>query len=358
MVQSVTVGIVGCGVISGTHIESFKQLEGVNVKWACDIKADRVMAKAQKYEIPQTSTNYRELLADPEVDLISICTDHASHAQIAADCFESGKHVLCEKALTATNQQLDQILAVHAKHPELIFAGVFQHRFDGVHRVVRELVAERALGRMLSASMQLRCFRSPKYYEDDWHGTWEKEGGSVLINQAIHFMDAMVWIMGGAKDIAANYANLAHEGALETEDTLTASLTFLSGALGTVEVTSASHINWQHTLGFCGTDGEIILRGGRDFSVSMRDEQAQQRAEQLLAAANDPSGVQAGRAYYGTSHPALIADVVDAFRDKREPFVTGESANHTVRVVLGAYESHRTGGRVNVPAPIESVIAG
>ncbi len=352
MSQPVNVGIIGCGVIAGTHIESFEQIDGVSVKWACDLQLDRAQQRAQKYGIAHTTDDYHDLLADADVHLVSICTDHASHERIACDAFEAGKHVLCEKALTANAEQLDHLLDAHAQHEELVFSGIFQHRFDGMNRVTRRLITEGVLGTMLSASMRLRCYRPDSYYADDWHGTWEKEGGSVLINQAIHFLDAMVWIMGGAGNIAAHCTNRAHAKAIATEDTLTASVGFLSGALGTVEVTSASHLDWQHTLTFCGTEGEIVLRGGKHFTVSMKDEARQQEIEQMLSRANDPAGVEAGRAYYGTSHPAQIRDVVQAIREARAPFVTGEAASHTLRLVLGAYESHRTGRRIEVPAPM------
>lgn len=344
--DGIQVGIIGCGVIAPTHIQSFQRLSDVTVKWACDLKQDVASSRAEKYNIARTTTDYRQVLDDSDVSLVSVCTDHASHEQIVRDAFAAGKHVLCEKALAISNEQLESMVHAHAATPQLVFSGVFQHRFDSVNRVARELVAEGALGTMLNASMSLDCYRAPSYYDDDWHGTWSREGGSVLINQAIHFVDALVWIMGGAKDISAMYANLAHGDAIETEDTLAAAITFQNGSLGTIKVTSASHLQWQHTLTFTGTEGQLVLIGDDAAKVNLKDSALQAQVEQRLKSAGESKGVEAGRDYYGTGHPAQIADVVAAIREGRKPFVTGESASHTVEVVLAAYASHRSGQRV------------
>lgn len=346
MSKRIQVGIIGCGVIAPTHIESYRRLDGVSVKWACDVKADVAAACAEKYNIAEMTTDYQAVLGDPEIALVSICTDHASHAQIVCDAFAAGKHVLCEKALAITHEQLDAMNSAHASTPDLVFSGVFQHRFDAVNRVARDLVNQGVLGTMLNASMSLDCYRAPRYYNDDWHGTWSREGGSVLINQAIHFLDAMVWIMGGAKDISAVYANLAHGDTIETEDTLVGAMTFQNEALGSVKVTSASHLPWQHTLTFTGTQGKLVLVDDQTARIDLQDKTLEAEIEQRFAAASASRGVDAGRDYYGTGHPAQIADVVAAIREGREPFVTGESASHTVALVLAAYASHRSGQRV------------
>jgi len=120
------------------------------------------------------------------------------------------------------------------------------------------------------------------------------------------------------------------------------------GALGSISVTSASHVGWEHTLHFEGTEGLIELHGGRARAVRFKDKALTERVEKQLAEAADPKGVAAAKSYYGTGHPALIADVVDAVREGRAPFVTGEQAAHAVRIVLGAYESARRSAWVDV----------
>ncbi|MFW5682836.1 MAG: Gfo/Idh/MocA family protein [Phycisphaeraceae bacterium] len=350
MSKPLRVGVIGCGVIAATHIEAYQRLENVRVDWVCDLKRDRAEQRAEKYGVANVATDYREMLADAELDLVSICTDHASHAELVAACFDAGKHVLCEKALGASIEQLDAMIAAHARHPELVFAGVFQHRHDPINRRLKKLVDDGTFGTLLTASMVLHCYRSNAYYQDDWHGTWDKEGGGVLINQAIHFLDAIQWIMGGVESISAVYENFAHRGAIEVEDTITAAVRYRRGALGTIEATSGSNLNWEYVLAIHGTEGAVELRNDKPVKVAFKDEATQQRVRDVLESGEaDEAGEAAGagalvegaKAYYGSGHTAQIADAVDAVREGRLPFVTGEDAAETTRLVLTAYESAR-----------------
>jgi UDP-N-acetyl-2-amino-2-deoxyglucuronate dehydrogenase len=347
-VQPVRVGIIGCGVIGPTHIESYQRIEGVEVRWACDTDKARAEAIAAKFGIPNVTDDLNEVYADGEVDLVSICTDHAGHAEQVVLAFESGKHVLCEKALGATEDDLTRMLNAHAVHDTCLFGGIFQHRFDGVNRCLKQIIDEGAFGTILTTTMQLRCYREPSYYDDYWHGTWALEGGSVLINQAIHFVDTVTWLMGGVHSVAAHYDNRGHAGQIETEDVITASVRYADGSLGTLEAISASNLNWEHAIEIHGTDGSVELRDGQATKVAFADDAVTKAMRARFDQANDPTGVDAGKSYYGTGHPAQIADMVDAVRQSREPFVTGESAAQTVRVVLAAYESHRTGKRIEL----------
>ncbi|MCX7935947.1 MAG: Gfo/Idh/MocA family oxidoreductase, partial [Planctomycetota bacterium] len=300
-------------------------------------------------QVPRVTTDFREVLADAAVDCISICTDHASHAPIAVAALAAGKHVLCEKALAADEEGLRQMIAAHRQRPDLIFGGVFQHRFDPALRGLKALVEEKALGEILTAGVQVRCFRSAEYYRADaWRGTWRGEGGAVLINQAIHFIDALLWIVGGAVAICGAYANLRHQGVIETEDVATAAVRLRCGALGTIEATSASNLDWEYTISIHGSDGAIDLRDNRPLKVILRDPAKAIAATARLA--SETSAGVSGKYYYGTGHPAQIADFVAAIREKRQPYVTGLSAAHAVAAVLAIYRSHREGRWIDLPA--------
>lgn len=348
MSKPLRVGVIGCGVISATHLEAFQQLPNVQVEWVCDLKRDRAEDRARKYSVPRVTTDYREMLADADLELVSICTDHASHAELVVACFEAGVHVLCEKALGASFQQIDAMIAAHAKHPELVFAGVFQHRHDPINRQLKQLVEEGVFGTLLTASMVLHCYRSDAYYQDDWHGTWDKEGGGVLINQAIHFLDLMQWVMGGVESVSAVYEKLAHNCELEVEDTIAAAVRYRCGAVGTIEATSGSNLNWENVLAIHGTAGAVELRNEQPVKVAFRDEATQQRAREALEESEAGMFVQGAKDYYGSGHTAQIADVVTAVREERPPFVTGEDAATTTRLVLTAYESARRRAWVDI----------
>jgi len=341
MPDTIKCGIIGCGVIGPLHAESYQRSDDVKVLWACDLVEEKARALADKYGIPSVTTDYRDVLADSDVDAISVCTDHASHSPISVDALEAGKHVLCEKALAASTKGLDAMLDAGREHPDLIFSGVFQHRFDKVYKYVKMLIDDGAFGDLLTINLQMQCLRKPQYYSGDpWRGTWEKEGGSLMINQAIHFIDLVQWMSGGIAALSASFANLTHGDSIETEDTAVAALRFRNGALGSIAATSSSHLSWDPCLFIYGSRGSLELRSAEPVRVEFDDTAMTETVSADLAACTEATATQAGKSYYGPSHPTQIADFIQAIRDQREPFVTAESAGKTVAVVLGIYTSH------------------
>lgn len=351
MNRPIRCAVIGNGVIAPAHIESYQLVPEVQVQWACDLIREKAEQTAARYGIPRIATDYHEVLADPAVDALSICTDHASHAQIAVDAFAAGKHVLCEKALAATTAGLDRMMSAHAARPDLVFAAVFQNRFTPVYGRLRQLIDEGALGTILTIHLQVYCLRTREYYKSDlWRGTWAEEGGSLMINQAIHFVDLLQWVGGGVTQVAANFANLTHGDAIETEDTVAAALTFRNGALGTISATTSSrHLQWEPTLSITGTEGTVDIRDGTVLRMAFADEATAQRVRSFLEAPVESGPDVAGKAYYGPGHAGIVADFVAAIREGRAPFIRGEDARKAVDIVLGIYQSHREGRRVAMP---------
>jgi len=342
--SKIRVGIIGCGVIAPTHVESYQKHPDVEVTWACDLLPERAQRLAEKYGIPRTGTDASEVFAADDVDAVSICTDHASHAVLCEAALNAGRDVLCEKALSSSREGLKRILSAARKHRRSrIFGGVFQHRFEPVNRQMRQYIADGVLGQMLTAGVQMRCLRTKDYYRSDaWRGTWAEEGGSVLINQAIHYVDQLQWQMGGAESISGIYANLTHGDVIETEDTAVAAIRFSNGSLGTLEATCSSHIGWEPTLHFHGTEGSIELRHDQPVKVLFRDAALGQRVREQLESCRNAPPEAVGKSYYGTGHVAQIGDFLDAVRERREPYVTIESSARTVELVFALYESHRS----------------
>ncbi len=349
MSERTKIGIIGCGVIAPTHIKSYQNLDQVEVAWLCDLNEEKAQALSETYGVANITTDYRQLLAEPDVDGVSICTDHASHAPICIAALEAEKHVLCEKALAATSEGLDAMQAAHKQHADLVFSGIFQHRFDALSHLLKQLVEDGAFGTILTAGVQMRCLRTPGYYESDcWRGTWSKEGGSVLINQAIHFIDLLAWLMGGVSSLCGTYDNLTHGDSIETEDTAVASLRFANGALGSIETTCSSHINWEPTLSIHGTVGSLEVRDGKCLKIEFEDEALNKQIQSQWKAITDGPEAALGKTYYGSGHAAQIADFIEAIRDSRAPFVEALSARHAVDVVLAIYKSHRQNKWVSV----------
>jgi len=337
-------GIIGCGVIAPTHADAFRRIEGVELVRACDLVQSKAEELAERYGITHTCADFRELCADPGVDCVSICTDHASHAKIAAAALDAGKHVLCEKPLAISHSQLAHMLAAHRRNSGKVFAAVFQHRFDTVYRGLKSLIEKRVFGDLLTVSVNHLFFRSNEYYRaDPWRGKWATEGGAVLINQSIHFIDIITWIMGGVESVCAAHVNVTRGGVIEAEDTAALALRFRSGCLGTFSATSSSHKEWTTSLAVCGSRGLVELRDGAVLRTDFIDAAAQAEANAQLSAVEKPSEIGTAKPYYGPSHTAQVADFVDAVRQGRKPFVEACSAAESVQVVLAAYRSARTG---------------
>ena len=341
--KKVRVAVIGCGVISELHLRCFAHNPHAEVAAVCDLVPERAQ-RAARERAPgaRWTTRAAEIFADPSIDAVSICTDHASHCRLACAALAAGKHVLCEKSLARTAADLRRMLAAAKAHPDRVAAGVFQHRFEPLPRVLRELVAEGAFGRLLTAAGSLYTLRGDDYFRKDaWRGTIRGEGGSVLINQSIHYFDLLLWIAGGAASARAYSANLGHEGSIETEDTVAIALRMRNGALGSFVATSAGMRQWETDLVFQGTAGSVEMRDDRLFSLVLADKAAERRVRVRVdrALAAGAKLFPKGKDYYGPGHQAQIDDFVRAVRTGARPYVTFADAAESDAMVFAAYAS-------------------
>ncbi len=340
------IGIVGCGVIAPAHIESFQLHDGARVVAVCDTVPERAKALAERYGIEHADVSLADLLAREDVHAVSVCTGHADHASQVIAALEAGKHVLCEKPLATRTQDLDAMVEAAAKQ-SLVAEGVFQHRFDACYRFLCECVREKRIGDLVHIDAHLNCYRSQEYYTDSpWRGRSLSEGGSLLINQAIHFLDQILWIGQGVRSVAAITANLGHEGVIDTEDTASLSMELKSGALASFHGSSASHLSWSSRFQVVGKEAVLTVEDGHLVGIQARDPQL---AAELQAAADELEEAQrlsAVKSHYGPSHPRMIADFVESIRLKRSPQVPFSEARKAVDLVLAAYRSAGSGKRV------------
>ncbi len=329
--QELNIAIIGCGVICPEHIKAYRMIPGVQVHTLCDLVPEKAGKMAEQYQIPYVTTTAEDIWNSPEIDAVSICTDHFSHCQLAVAALNAGKHVLCEKPLSSCKENMDRMVEEGKKHPELVFSGVFQHRFNPLYRYVRDLLQSGRFGKVLNTVMVMECLRSREYYEaDQWRGKWQTEGGSLLMNQAIHTLDIYQWLLGGVAEVCGKFDNLAHQGIIETEDTAVAVLRFRNGALGTVSSSSASQLGWERIIQIFGTESTLELRNAQLVNFSSNNAELQ---EQVCREINELKQVQIAnqeKSYYGIGHPAQIADFVEAIRQKRRPYVTAEDARDAV----------------------------
>lgn len=356
MARKLRFGIIGCGVIGRTHARTIHALQEDAVLVAV---ADELPARAEQLGrefAAQAYGDYRELLARSDVDVVCICTPSGMHARHTMDTLRAGRHVICEKPFDITLGAIDAALR-YARTSDRKLAVIFQNRFHAASQIVHQAASTGQFGRLTYASAQVPWWRGPSYFESGaWRGTWQLDGGGCLMNQGVHTIDLLQWCMGPVVEVQAYTATLAHRG-IEVEDVAVAAVKFASGALGTIQGSTAVYPGLPVRLVVGGDGGSAIIEGERLtwFHARQEGEEAgayggghENQAEAVLAA-HGPVPVEGAVAGPPPrAHVYQIADMIHAVRENRQPAVGGEEARKAVAIILATYESARTGRPVRV----------
>ena len=360
MAERIRFGILGCGVIGPHHAQAIAGLSDDAVLVAvADRQPERADKLAQQYGVPAYGS-LDELLRHPQLDALCICTPSGEHAASAIVALAAGKHVVVEKPVDVTLAAIDQLRAARPSAAQKV-AVISQHRFDTATRIVRDAVAQGRFGRLTVGTAQVRWWRSQSYYDSGaWRGSWEFDGGGALMNQSIHTIDLLQWIMGPVVEVSAYTGLLAHER-IEVEDTAVAILRFANGALGVIEGTTAAYPGLTARLEVHGSQGSAIIDS--DELVYFHSATAQEEgfaygasgarnqvADVLSQYAAEPVGPAAGAdpASLSMTHRDQIRDFIDAIREDREPLVNIEEGRKPVAIILAIYESARSGRPVAI----------
>ena len=369
-------GIVGAGVIGPTHAEAIAGLPDAELVAVADNGHERAETLAEQYGITAYA-NLRQMLGHEELDVVNICTPSGLHGEQACQVMRSGRHVIVEKPMEINLAAIDEMLSVQ-QETGVKLAVISQHRFDPASRQVHDLVEQKALGRLVLGNAQVPWWRSQAYYDSGaWRGTWALDGGGVLMNQSIHSIDLLQWLMGPVKSVCAHTDTLAHR--IETEDVAVAVLRFASGALGTIGATTAAYPGITTRVEVFGDRGSAVLEDdlltylhlarddteepGPYGSAAQASRQRSPLAPGSIAVAlgstnvardaldvargsvpevKGPAGVSA------TSHALQIADMIRAIREDGTPLVDGLAGRRPVAIILGIYESARCREEVSV----------
>jgi predicted dehydrogenase len=340
-------GIIGCGVIAPWHADSVVDSAYAELVAVCDIIEEKGKAFADQYgEDVVFYKDYKTMLKEGDLDAVSICTPSGLHAEMTIAAAEASIHVLCEKPMAITVPQLNAMMGAVEKAGTKLEV-IFQRRTYETSKIVRDAVQSGLLGQMTLGDAYLKYYRSPAYYKSaDWRATWALDGGGALMNQGVHGIDLLLWIMG---DVASVYAKAeAKVRDIEVEDTAVALLTFKNGAYGVIEGTTSSNPGEPTMFHLHGDKGTIILSDkgiekwaiAEDRTVVAENDPEKCVSRAALHSAADPKSI--GRA----GHQAQVDDLCLAIMEDREPMVTGASARKAVELILAIYESSRTGQEV------------
>ncbi|MEO0509789.1 MAG: Gfo/Idh/MocA family oxidoreductase [Verrucomicrobiota bacterium] len=347
--------IIGCGRIAPNHVDAFQRLPHIELVAVVDKDATLAQDFATKNQIPRVIDSYESLLADESIDSISLCVPHYLHVPMATQALQAGKHVLIEKPPAISMEEIDSLHSA-AEDSSAIAMPVIQHRHDAVIQLIGELIKEGALGRISLIRGHLECFREAiaYYKESAWRGSWELEGGSVLINQAFHVADMLLHFGGPVESVFARMGNLNYSEAMDTEDTLTANIQFASGALGVLSVIGSAGSRWSPYIELIGSKGLVafdISHPNQVFRITLEDRARQHRFRKQLKAINEASSQDSpGIAYYGTSHREVAQSFQDAILGKPSSVAASlDEALDVARFITTVYTSARTGNNENIP---------
>ena len=338
--------LIGCGRISPNHIAAAKanKLDFVGL---CDIDPLALEDKVRKFDlqsVPQYS-DYREMLAKEKPELVAIATESGKHAAIALDCIDAGCNVIIEKPIALSLSDADEIIRRGHEKGVKVCAN-HQNRFNKSVQKIREAVDKGRFGKMFYGTAHIRWCRDWEYYSRaKWRGTWEQDGGA-LMNQCIHNIDLLRWMMGDEVDSVVGMTDRLNHDYIEAEDLGIALVKFKNGSYGIIEGTTDIYPkNLEETLYLFGQKGTIKAGG---TSVNRIEEW------RFSDALDDPDEVikrfhENPPNVYGFGHTPLYADMIDAINNNREPYVTGEAGRRALELVLAIYRSAAEGAPVKLP---------
>ncbi len=345
-------GIVGCGMIGHFHAKAIQAMQDGHLECVFDLRMEAAEKLANEYGVKAYS-KYEEFLAHPGLDIVTIGTPSGSHMESAVKAAEAKKHVICEKPVEITLEKIDAMIAACKKNG-VILAGVHQRRFFDSVKEFKQAVDTGRLGTITMADAYVKWYRTQEYYDQGgWRGTWKLDGGGALMNQAIHTIDQLYYLIGEVESVCA-FARLAAHERIEVEDTAVAVLRFKNGALGVIEGSTAAFSNKGHgaEVHVCGSEGSIFMK---DKSITVWDFKNPLPGDvAVLEKYGDKGAAGVGaadpKAINFEDHKNVFEDAVKAIRDGREPAINGEQSRKSVEIILAIYESALAGGKsVSLP---------
>ncbi len=343
--------LVGCGMIARFHAKAILEIPGARVAALVSRtpkNAESLIAETGIPPCPVFAT-LDEALAAPGVDAVVITTPSGAHLEPAVAAAKAGKHVVVEKPLEISAERCDRIIEACDEFGVKLCT-IFPSRFADANVTLKAAVDAGRFGRLTLGETTCKWWRSQAYYDEGgWKGTQALDGGGAMMNQAIHNVDLLLWMMGDVASACGFAATLAHER-IEVEDTAAAVLRFQSGAIGVIQATTSVHPGYPKTIAVHGDRGSAVIEQEDvlrwDFAPETPDDAAV-RAK-FAAKVGASGGAADPKAISHEYHRRQLADFVEAVRDNRPPRVDGREGRKAVAVIRAVYESNRTGRAVEV----------
>ncbi len=336
--------LIGCGRIAIHHIEAAKNNK-LDIVAVCDIASYKMDEKTMHLSHVNKYIDYKEMLEKEQPELVAIATESGRHAAIACDCVQAGCHVIIEKPLALSIADADKIIKL-AQEKNVLVCTCHQNRFNKSIQYLHAAIEQERFGRLLYGNAHVYWNRNREYYEQaPWRGTWQQDGG-VMMNQSIHNIDLLCWLMGSEiEEVFAYTDNLLHPF-IEAEDLGIALVKFTNGAYGVIEgTTNVYPKNLEESLCLLGERATAKVGGksvNKIIEWSFADGLDEADYVKKEFSETPPS-------IYGYGHTPLYADMIEAIYNGRQPYVNGEAGKKAMEVILAIYQSSATKKPVKLP---------
>ncbi len=340
MEKKLSVGILGCGMIADYHAKAVLEIPALSLVGAFDAYQPSGEKFTQNYGI-RLYSSAEELIGDPSVAIVSICLPSGLHYPMALACICAGKHVILEKPMAFTAAEADEIIT-EADKADVKVTVISQLRYTPAVAALKKAVDEGHFGRVVSADIYMKYYRSEAYYaSSNWKGTLKMDGGGALMNQGIHGVDLLQYVAGPVVSVQAIADTKYHK--IETEDIVSALLEFKSGAFGVIQATTCIYPGFQRRLEISGTEGSVVLT---EDTISFSD--FKNPAYNLACGTSDAATGSRPDGMDHALHRTQIADFAEAIAENRRPFIDASEGKRAVAIIDAVYRSAKTGEKIYI----------
>jgi predicted dehydrogenase len=346
--MTIGIGIVGAGMISNFHAKAIAGTNEGKLVGCFDRNFERAEAFAEANGC-QAFETLEAMLADENVQAVAICTPSGAHLEPAVAAAKAGKHVMVEKPLEVTTEKCDEIIAA-CDASGVKLATTFQSRFHESSRLMKTAVDSGRFGKITMGDAYVKWYRSQEYYDSGaWRGTWALDGGGALMNQAIHSVDLLLWLMGPVKSVHAMMGTMTHER-IEVEDIVVANLQFESGALGVIEATTTAFPGALKRVEIAGSEGSAVLEEEdlKQWTFKVETDEDASIRERMAGRTESGGGAADPSAIGHHGHTEVFNDFLAAINSGDEPLVNGVEGRRSVELICAIYESARSGETVTL----------
>jgi UDP-N-acetyl-2-amino-2-deoxyglucuronate dehydrogenase len=346
MGTNVGFGVVGAGLIAPFHLKAIQDSRGGEAIGVFDVASDRAAQVAKRFGV-NVYSSFHQMLEDKDVDVVCVATPNHLHRDVVIEAAKAGKHVLTEKPPAMSLRETDEMIDV-CKRANVRFGCFVQCRIREAIQAMKSAVDEGRFGRLLHADAYMKWFRPQEYYTSDgWRGQ-RKSGSGVTVAQGFHYIDLLQYLAGQARTVEAKMTNLGHPG-ISLEDEVLASIEFMCGAKGVVQLSTALWPGTDIRIELNGTNGTAVMIGEKIQTWKFKDERPED--EQIRAIGNSQQATGAGGAadIGHRDHTVVVQDMIDCIRSARDVVIPVASVRPTLEIVLAMYQSAKHGRPVTLP---------